>query len=351
MERSEDNTNKVVEDTLKECARKFKGRDLSKFNETTFEKHVCELISDELKKNGIELFVQQTGKLDFPDILIGENIGVEVKTVRANTWRGVGNSVFENTRRLPEDSTIFVFFGKLIENGEAKVRRYEECLEDIKVTHSPRYAINMVLDKGDSVLDKLNLKYSEIINKSENEIISIFKSFYLKNKSKNDAIPWWIGDSNSSPALIRYWSDLGLSEKRAIMLEIFSRFPEVFSSNYKKVAAWLIVKKSIVNPSLRDPFSAGSCSQKTFEHGGGKLSIKLRGALKTFYTDGYDEEVMQYVKAIPVTEAEDLWGIKFPSSPTEAMERKVIVWKGMFKKNLEKMNYRQQEIDAIISSL
>lgn len=50
----------------------------------------------------------------------------------------IGGSVAEGTR-VEDVEHIFILFGKLHKPVEFRTRRYEECLCDIAVTHSPRY--------------------------------------------------------------------------------------------------------------------------------------------------------------------------------------------------------------------
>ena len=94
--------------------------------------------------NNIELISGHS----FPDIITKNSFfGVEVKKTNKNHWTSTGNSVLESTR-VKDVKTIYIFFGKLISPVDFKIRLYQDCLNDIAVTHSPRYRIDMDLATG-----------------------------------------------------------------------------------------------------------------------------------------------------------------------------------------------------------
>ena len=60
--------------------------------------------------------------------------------------------------------------GKLGGNPpEFRCRPYQEVLYDIAVTHSPRYLINMELQDGETIFDKMKTTYDEF-RANENNI-------------------------------------------------------------------------------------------------------------------------------------------------------------------------------------
>jgi len=48
-------------------------------------------------------------------------------------------------------------FGKLSTPVEFRCRKYEECLFDVAITHSPRYLIDMEIGKDESIFAKIGI--------------------------------------------------------------------------------------------------------------------------------------------------------------------------------------------------
>ena len=49
----------------------------------------------------------------------------------------------------------------ICKNEEKFVDRFMDCLEEIKVTHSPRFIINMEMDQGKDIFSKMDMSYNE----------------------------------------------------------------------------------------------------------------------------------------------------------------------------------------------
>lgn len=97
----------------------------------------------------------------FPDIVAEKYYGIEVKTTKENHWTSTGSSIVETTRVKDVDD-IYMLFGKLGGDvPEFKCRPYEDVLCDIAVTHSPRYLINMELEKTNTIFSKMGTTYDE----------------------------------------------------------------------------------------------------------------------------------------------------------------------------------------------
>ena len=120
-------------------------------------------------ENSIELI----GGQKFPDIVVKKYYGIEVKTTTQNHWKTTGNSVLESTR-VGDVERIFMLFGKLGSPIEFRARAYEECLSEVEVTHSPRYLIDMNLEKGKTIFDKINISY-DTLRKKQNPIKPIIR--------------------------------------------------------------------------------------------------------------------------------------------------------------------------------
>ena len=206
-------------------------------------------------ENSIELI----GGQKFPDIVANKYYGIEVKTTTQNHWKTTGNSVLESTR-VSDVERIFMLFAKLASPIEFRCRPYEEVLSEVVVTHSPRYLIDMNLEKGKTIFDKIKMPY-DTLRKKENPIKPLVN--YYKSKLKAGEELWWMDSENgndSSNIVIRIWNNLPQNEKQELKNSSMIFFPELFGSRsdkFNRVAIWLATRKSIVCPNIRDLFTAG----------------------------------------------------------------------------------------------
>lgn len=224
-----------------------------------FEKAVFEFMTYVAEGTLFQGTIELIGGHRFPDIVAKKNFGVEVKATIQNHWTTLGNSVLESTR-VDTVEHIYLMFGKFGKPIEFKYRKYEECLLDVAITHSPRYLIDMQLPDGESIFAKMGTSYDQI-RKTKNPIAS-FIDYYKRTCNPNGV--WWLegkGEERSIPLEIRPWSDLKTKEKKILIAKAMLLFPEVFSpsnpSKYDKVAAWLVRDYGVVSSSLRDSFTAG----------------------------------------------------------------------------------------------
>jgi hypothetical protein len=205
----------------------------------------------------------------FPDIVAAKYYGVEVKSTKDNKWTVIGGSVAEGTI-VQGVEHIFFLFGKLHKPVEFKTRRYEECLCDIAVTHSPRYKIDMNLPSGETIFDKMGVGYDDMRN-LDNPIEPVVE--YFRSTLKVGESLWWVNGEDAehgeSPAKIRMWKTLSKGEKEEIISKGFALFPELFGysrNKYERFTLWLVANYGVVSSSMRDPFSAG-----------GKADLELEG--------------------------------------------------------------------------
>ena len=146
--------------------------------------------------NEIELISGQR----FPDIVAEKYYGIEVKTTKENHWTSTGSSIVETTRVKDVDD-IYMLFGKLGGDiPEFKCRPYEDVLYDIAVTHSPRYLINMEIEKSDTIFSKMGTTYDEFRVSPDN--ISQVRKYYRERaiERKRFEMPWWITPDNVETA-------------------------------------------------------------------------------------------------------------------------------------------------------
>ena len=287
---------------------------------TDFEKDVYNSLCDVAKGTDFDKTIHLISGHKFPDIIAGKLYGVEVKTSKQNHWRSTGNSVLESTR-VDNVERIYIFFAKLTNPLAFRCRLYQECLYDIAVTHSPRYLIDMELENGTSIFDKLGMSYDEL-RTQDNPIKPIVA--YYRATAKRGEEPWWM-DSGESPEVVMrptvsLWSNLSADNRVLLRNEAMARFPEIFgrsSTKYQNLASWLAARHGIVDPSLRDRFSAGGTVDLKI---GNKVYNKLPrvfGHLQENFTS-----IIDAVKRIPPEEAKFYW--KLPHEPDN--QQKIEEW-------------------------
>lgn len=222
------------------------------------EPYVGDVMTELAVGTPFENSIEVIGGQKFPDIVANKFYGIEVKTTTQNHWKTTGNSVLESTR-VNDVERIYMLFGKLGKPIEFKCRAYEECLSEVVVTHSPRYLIDMNLEQGKTIFDKINTPY-DTLRQKKNPIKSI--TDYYKSKLKPGQDLWWIDqeDEKASNLVINIWNNLSITEKKEIKNRAMVYFPEVFSNKgdkFARLAIWLVTREAIVCPNIRDLFTAG----------------------------------------------------------------------------------------------
>ena len=275
-------------------------------------------------ENSIELI----GGQKFPDIVAKKYYGVEVKTTTQNHWKTTGNSVLETTR-VDDVERIFMLFAKLASPIEFRCRPYEECLSEVVVTHSPRYLIDMNLEKGKTIFDKIKTPY-DTLRKNENPIKPIVA--YYKSKLKPGEDLWWIDQENtkSSNLVIKVWNNLSITEKQELKNKAMVYFPELFSNSSEKFgrfAIWLVTREAIVCPNIRDMFTAGGKGKIVV--GKNVFSNVPRIFLHLF--ENFDSIIETLILTSP-SELSEYWGFK----TTE--KRKVSDWIELVAENSKKIS-------------
>lgn len=204
--------------------------------------------------------IELIGGQKFPDITANKYYGVEVKSTTQDHWITTGNSVLESTR-IEDVEHIFLIFGKLTTPIEFKVRRYQDCLSDVVVTHYPRYKINMDLSVGQTIFDKMGMDY-DTMRKLANPTSPVVN--YYKDNLKPGESLWWIdnisGTDTPLPMTVRLWKTLTAAERRTFIVKGMIYFPEIFSNcknKYDRLILWLVTNNGLVSTNMRDDFSAG----------------------------------------------------------------------------------------------
>ena len=270
---------------LLSCAKERLLRDSSHFSGgdfwKIFESKVCEALDKSKDYVGVGNWnIEYIGGHKFPDIVARINkhqaFGIEVKTLSArnDSWKVMGGSIMESTR-IPDVSRIHVFCGKQ-HPFEIRYRSFEDCVEDVAVTHSPRYMLDMNVTKEKSLFRKLGKSYDEI-RRMKNPF-EAFKSYMVDARKKRspssaDEDLWWFSPSVDEfskldldeekfasslvNSKVKFWNKLTSVEKQKIRIEMLVAAPGVVEGDYEYACQWLLQTKGVVCPSFRDNFSAG----------------------------------------------------------------------------------------------
>ncbi|MDO5147645.1 MAG: hypothetical protein Q4D60_11665, partial [Eubacteriales bacterium] len=186
------------------------------------EKEVKDALDHAAQGTNFEGTIEMIGGQRFPDIVAAKYYGVEVKSTKEDKWTLIGGSVAEGTR-VESVEHIFFLFGKLHKPVEFRTRRYEECLCDIAVTHSPRYKIDMELPEGETIFDKMKIPYGEM-RKLQNPIQPVVE--YVRSTLKPGESLWWVNgedaSSGAAPAKIRMWKTLSKKEREELVAQGFA---------------------------------------------------------------------------------------------------------------------------------
>ena len=231
---------------------------IEKLKGTKLEPYVFEIMTELAVGTPFEGSIELIGGQKFPDIIAQRVFGVEVKTTVKNHWKTTGNSVLESTR-VEDVERIYILFAKLATPIEFRCKPYEECLSEVVVTHSPRYLIDMDLEVGQTIFDKLQVKY-DILRQSNAPIKPIIK--YYRSRLKPGQDLWWIdsGNDESSSLVVNVWNNLSLKERQNVKNKAMVYFPELFSGKadkFSRFSLWLVTRRATVCPNVRDLFTAG----------------------------------------------------------------------------------------------
>lgn len=249
----------------------------------------------------------------FPDFILedledGDKIGVEVKKTDAARWEVIGGSIYESLKNDIEDT--YVLMAKMGgAKPEVRLRRYEECIADLKVTHSPRFYLNMDLKEGEDYLTKNDAK--DLLELSGDELNRKIRKLLRTKKST-----WWSeGDTVA-------FSDLPKEEKGVYLNEGIALFPEVFKGDYHNFTPWLVYSCLVWCGNVRDIFSAGG--NKLIEDSGIYVSAVMNRALEN------SESIKQRI--IDMTEEEMQ---KFWRKNTDDINERLDIWLKLVEDNLK----------------
>ena len=273
----------------------------------SLEKDVYKFVNDNSKGTIFEGNIELISGQKFPDIVAYVNsnkaYGLEVKTTKSNKWKSTGSSIFEGTR-VSDVQNIHLLFGKLSTPVDFRCRKYEECLYDVAITHSPRYLIDMDTVENESIFSKVGVEYNDL-RLLDNPFKPIKKYFRKGLKEGEDL--WWVDNSDESvrDLGVKLWGNLPQERKEELRVSALAHFPILLSNNSKKytrLATWLVSRFGIVNHALRDTFTAGG--QVNI---GGVMLPKIFNHI----SDNLDD-IINIVKAIPEDDISFYWEIDVP---------------------------------------
>lgn len=270
------------------------------------EPYVRDVMTDLAIGTAFENSIELIGGQKFPDIVAKKYYGIEVKTTTQDHWKTTGNSVLEGTR-VENVERIFMLFAKLASPIEFRCRPYEEVLSEVVVTHSPRYLIDMNLELGKTIFDKIKMPY-DTLRKKENPIRPIVD--YYKSKLKPGEDLWWMDTENSKASnfVIKIWNNLSTREKQELKNKAMVYFPELFSNSndkFGRLAIWLVTREGIVCPNVRDLFTAGGKANRLV----GKKMYKNIPRIFLNLFDNFDF-IIETILQTSSIELSEYWGIK-----------------------------------------
>lgn len=195
----------------------------------------------------------------FPDIDITvaeKKYGVEIKYRKNGTWTTNGNSVLES---ITDDNyeNIYLLFGSKIPGEQRIMVRfapYWQTTSSIKVTHSPRFFINMN-NLDDSVFES-EAEYNVLRQMDEESKVSYIQNYLSQN---TDGVKWYTSSKNEISAIP--FATLPKDTQNQIITEIMILYPDDLiigspRTKYNRAAQYIIDEYYAFSSSLRDLFSA-----------------------------------------------------------------------------------------------
>lgn len=276
------------------------------------EGRVFDIMEYHAKSTPFEGSIKLMSGQHFPDIIANSYYGVEVKTTKSNHWKSTGSSVAEGTR-VEGIERIFMLFGKICEPIDFMCRPYEECLSSVVVTHSPRYLIDMNLEKGHTFFDKINVPYDEL-RKQDNPIKTILD--YYRAQLKPGETTWWADTGTKSKEtnmIVRLWSSLSKEEADDLRIKGFCLFPELLSSRqdkFSRMTLWLSTVEGVVTSNIRDKYTAGGRGEITYR----KKKYDVPKIIKNLIDSL--EAIRSMLQDIDIEDLEDYWDVSVDMDST-----------------------------------
>lgn len=285
---------------------------IAEYSGTQFQALVLKIAKETCKPFGFAPEqIYGTGVGDFPDIVVAEKYGIEVKVTKDDNWVSLGNSINES-RRVQSVEDVYLLFGKMGGEREVRHRKYEEALSAIKSTHFPRYVVDMNLPDGESIFSRLGISYEEFLELEGIERIRKLKRF-LRNILPEGEVLWWM-DSDTLPSpgqlsdgILRNLNRLSIDEKARFRRLCMLLTPQLFgsaASKYNDAAIVLAKEFQAVTGNLRDFFSAGGRGEIVLPDG-----EKINVPRTIYLLCAEAHQIANLLKAIEAETIIDYWGV------------------------------------------
>ena len=234
-----------------------------------FQQHTLDMLKVVARDSNIEI-APAFHPHAFPDI-VANGFGIEVKYTKQDTWTAVGNSIFEGMRDRDVER-IYVVFGKTGGYPEARWRRYQECVTHVRVSHAPRFVLEMEGER-EPLFGHMGIEYDDFAKLDDDEKMRYVRD-YSRNRLKSGERLWWIEPSHSVPIQVRPYMTLEQPEKRMLRAEAAILCPQVCGGSrvrnkYTDAALYLLNQHGVLCTQARDLFSAGSVALRADDARGG----------------------------------------------------------------------------------
>lgn len=269
-----------------------------------FQQHVLDMLRVAARGSSIEI-APTFHPHAFPDI-VANGFGIEVKYTKQDTWTAVGNSIFEGMRDRTVDS-VYVVFGKVGGYPEARWRRYSDCVTHVRVSHAPRFVIEMEGER-ESLFGHMGIKYDDFAKLDDDGKMRYVRD-YSRNRLEAGERLWWIEPEHSVPIQVRPYMTLTQPEKRMLRAEAAILCPRVCSGSrvrnkYTDAALYLLNQHGVLCTQARDLFSAGSVALRADDTRGG---IYIMRALQDI-----EDLMLDAAKRLDGALFEEYWGRDYP---------------------------------------
>ena len=211
----------------------------------------------------------------FPDIRVN-GFGVEVKYSKRDTWNAVGNSVFESMRD-PTVRAVYVVFGKVGGEAEARWAKYEDCVAHVRVSNSPRFVVDMESEEP-PLFARFDISYDDFAELDDDGKMQHVRDYWRDRLPPGEHL-WWLEPSHTLPINVRLYTHLPQAEKRLYRAEAALLCPQICKGSrarrkYEDAAMYLLTYHGVFCPQARDLFSAGSVALRADETRGGNYLLR-----------------------------------------------------------------------------
>ena len=211
----------------------------------------------------------------FPDIRVN-GFGVEVKYSKRDTWSAVGNSVFESMRD-PTVRAVYVVFGKVGGEAEARWAKYEDCVAHVRVSNSPRFVVDMESEEP-PLFERFDISYDDFAELDDDGKMQHVRDYWRDRLPPGEHL-WWLEPSHTLPINVRLYTHLPQAEKRLYRAEAALLCPQICKGSrarrkYEDAAMYLLTYHGVFCPQARDLFSAGSVALRADETRGGNYLLR-----------------------------------------------------------------------------